>query len=89
LMVERPEHRRAVIRYLWQAVRRHPRSWRPVTGRPRPRLVSPWRGVAALASGPLRYLVSRFQHRHAAPVEQLRRNHSASIDSGPGFSDNR
>lgn len=55
LLIEESKHRRATMRYLWEALIGTTRDWRntPVD---RPSVVSPFRSAVALALGPVRYL---------------------------------
>ncbi len=59
LLVEEPRYRRAVLKYLTEALRASPRSWRGPTTTPRPRCVPQWRALFAYLSGPLRYAQTR------------------------------
>lgn len=62
LLIEESQHRRATLRYLWEAIRGTTREWRNIP-RDRPRIVSRARSALALGAGPFRYvqglLVSR------------------------------
>lgn len=62
LLVEESKHRRATLRYLWEAIRGTTREWRNIP-RDRPRIVSRTRSAIALGAGPFKYvqglLVSR------------------------------
>src|SRR5262249_31561641 len=66
LFAETP-FRGALGRFLWQAVRGTPRSWRSYTAGPKPpRLLSRAKIGLALASGPFRYLRGRITGRGKA-----------------------
>lgn len=57
LLAEVPEYRAATMRFVVARLRKAPRSWRE--RRPRPRIIPPWRALAAVLSGPFRYLLTR------------------------------
>jgi|ERR1035437_887187 glycosyltransferase involved in cell wall biosynthesis len=64
LFVEEPRHRRALIKYVIEALRGKPRLWRGEV-RDRPRIV-PWGGVlVARACGPLLYAWSRVTRKRS------------------------
>ena len=55
MIVEEKEHRRLTLRYIWEAVRGKPRTWRgEVTSKPR--IVSRTKTALALMLGPVRYV---------------------------------
>jgi glycosyltransferase involved in cell wall biosynthesis len=58
LFVEEPRHRRALIKYVAEALRGKPRAWRGGM-RDRPRILPWWCVLCARASGPLLYAWSR------------------------------
>jgi glycosyltransferase involved in cell wall biosynthesis len=55
LLVEGKNHRVSTLKYLWEAIRGKPRTWRGTPESP-PRIVSPARRAGALLLGPIRYL---------------------------------
>jgi glycosyltransferase involved in cell wall biosynthesis len=55
LLIEEPAHRRATLRYLWEAMTGATREWRNTPSQ-RPRVISRTRTALALGLGPLRYL---------------------------------
>jgi len=59
LFAEEPRYRRAIIRYVFEALRGRRRTWRSNSARPRQRLVPGWHVLLARLSGPLLYLLSR------------------------------
>jgi O-antigen biosynthesis protein len=63
IFVEHPVHRRAAIRYAFEALRGTTRPWRLPTARPRRRVVSRVRLLLALAHGPLLYYRSLLRQK--------------------------
>ena len=62
LLIEEPRHRKTILKYIFEALRGTPRSWRTQTVLA-PSLV-PWWGVPlARVSGPILYIWSRFTER--------------------------
>jgi O-antigen biosynthesis protein len=57
LLAEVPEYRGATLRFVMARLKRSPRNWRE--RRPVPRIIPRWRALAAMLSGPLRYLGAR------------------------------
>jgi glycosyltransferase involved in cell wall biosynthesis len=71
LFVEEPRHRRALIRYVAEALGGKPRVWRGQVQR-RSRLVPWWRMLFARASGPLLYARSRITRKRTFGDEVFR-----------------
>ncbi len=63
LFLEHAGHRRAVVKYLVEALRGTPRAWRGPLPPAHPRIAPRWRVLLACLRGPFLYLRSRLTHR--------------------------
>ncbi len=60
LLFEEPRYRKAVMKYVMEALQGTPRTWRGPSPGERPRVLSRWQAALAVLSGPLRYLQLRY-----------------------------
>ena len=60
MFAEEPRYRRLLARYVYEALKGRPRSWRREGITSRPRIVPRWRTLLARLSGPLLYARSRY-----------------------------